>query len=127
MKPRTRTLCAIGATMVTAGLVLGLPFGGNAAATSTTSATPTSVSMPMFQMPDMESMMTGDSNGMAAMMGSADMSAMRSTMHQMMKGAVDDDALAACDEAHATKADSMTTMPAQRQTQHEAHHGGTGS
>lgn len=127
MKPRTRTLGAIGATVVTAGLVLGLAFGGNSAASRTTPATPTSVSMPMSQMPGMDSMMAGDSNGMGAMMGSADMSAMHSMMHQMMKGIVDDDALAACDTAHATMAGSMTTMPEQSQTQHESHHGGAGS
>ncbi len=76
----------------------------------------------------MDSMMTGDSNGMSTMMGSAEMSAMHSMMHQMMKGTVDDDVLAACDEAHSATAGSMTTMPEQSQTQHEAHHGGgTGS
>jgi hypothetical protein len=131
MKPRTRTLGAIGATVVTGGLVLGLAFGGNSAAGSTTSTatTPPSVSMPMpmSQMPGMGSMMTGDSNAMAAMMSSADMSAMHSMMHQMMKGTVDDDILAACDTAHATMAGSMTTMLEQGQTQHDAHHGGTGS
>jgi hypothetical protein len=127
MKPRTRTLGAIGATVVTAGLVVGFAFGDNSAASSTTPATPTSVSMPMNQMPDMGSMMTGDSNGMGTMMGSADMSVMHSMMHQMMKGTVDDEVLAACDTAHATMAGEMTTMPEQGQAQHESHHGGTGS
>ena len=127
MKPRTRTLGAVGATVVTAGLVIGLAFANSSAAISTNQTTPTSVSMPVGQMPDMDSMMTGDSNGMGAMMGSADMSAMHSMMHQIMKGIVDDDVFAACDEAHATMAGSMTTMPEQSQTQHEAHHGGTGS
>lgn len=127
MKSRTRTLGAIGATVTIAGLVLGLSFGGNSAARSTTSTAPTSVSMPMGQMPDMGSMMTGDSNGMGAMMGSADMSGMHSMMHQMMKGIVDDEVLAECDAAHAAMAGSMTTMPEQSQTQHESHHGGTGS
>lgn len=127
MKPQTRTIGAIGATVVTAGLVLGLAFGGNSAATSTTPATPTSVSMPMSQMPDMGSMMDGDTNGMVAMMGSADMSAMHSMMHQMMKDIVDDDVLASCDTAHATMTDSMTTMPEQAQPQHAAHHEQAGS
>ncbi|MBI4936411.1 MAG: hypothetical protein HY828_21235 [Actinobacteria bacterium] len=127
MKPRTRTLGAIGATVVTAGLVLGLSFAGSSAATSTTLTTPTTVSMPMSQMPDMGSMMAGDHSGMAAMMGSTDMSAMHSMMHQMMKGSIDDEALAQCDKAHAAMAGSMTTAPEQSQTQHEAHHGGTGS
>jgi hypothetical protein len=127
MKPRTRTLGAIGATVGTAGLVLGLSFAGSSAATSTTLTTPTMVSMPMNQMPDMGSMMTGDYSAMATMMGSADMSAMHSMMHQMMKGAIDDETLAQCDRAHATMAGSMTTAPEQSQTQHDAHHGGTGS
>ena len=127
MKPQTRTIGAIGATVVTAGLVLGLAFGGNSAATSTTPATPTSVSMPMSQMPDMGSMMDVDTNGMVAMMGSADMSAMHSMMHQMMKDIVDDDVLASCDTAHATMTGSMTTMPEQAQPQHEAHHERAGS
>ena len=129
MKPRTRTLGAIGATMGTAGLVLGLAFGGNSAADATTPTTPTPVSMPMNQMPDMGSMMTDGSTGMAAMMGSADMAdmaEMHAMMHQMLKGAVDDDVLAACDTAHATMGDSMTTVPEQN-TQHQAHHPGTGS
>ncbi|NMD24989.1 MAG: hypothetical protein GYA65_12480 [Actinobacteria bacterium] len=78
-------------------------------------------------MPNMDSMMTGDMDGMAAMMGSADMSAMHSMMHQMMKGTVDDDVLAQCDQAHAAMAGSMTTAPTQGQSNHEAHHGGTGS
>jgi hypothetical protein len=72
-------------------------------------------------------MMTGDSNAMSAMMGSADMSAMHSLMHQMMTGIVDDDVLAACDEAHASMAGSMSSMPEQGQAQHAAHHGGAGS
>lgn len=127
MKPRTRTLGAIGATVVTAGLVLGLSFAGSSAATGTDQTTPTTVSMPMSQMSDMGSMMTGDSTGMIAMMGSTDMSAMHSTMHQMMKGTVDDDVLAQCDQAHAAMAGSMTTTPAQRQSNHEAHHGAAGS
>ena len=127
MKSRTRTLGAIGATVVAAGLVLGLAFGGNSAASSNTQTTPTTVSMPMGQMPDMGSMMTGHTNGMAAMIGSTDMSAMHSMMHQMMKGTVGDDVLAACDAAHATMAGPMATMPAQGGTQHDAHHGGTGS
>jgi hypothetical protein len=126
MKSRTRTLVAVSATAVTAALSLGLAFGGNSAAGSTAPTTPTTVSMPIDQMPGMGSMM-GDTNGMAAMMGSADMAAMHSMMHQMMKGTVDDDVLAVCDEAHATMAGSMTTMPEQSQAQHEAHHGGTGS
>ena len=129
MKPRTRTLGAIGATMGTAGLVLGLAFGGNSAADATTPVTPTAVPMPMNQVPDMGSMMTDGSTGMAAMMGSADMAdmaEMHAMMHQMLKGAVDDDVLAACATAHATMGDSMTTMPEQN-TQHQAHHPGTGS
>lgn len=127
MKPLTRTLGAIGAAVVAGGLLLGLASGGNSAATSTTPAIPTSVSMPMNQMPGMDSMMNGDKNAMDAMMGSAEMSAMHSMMHQMMKGTVDDDVLAACDKAHATMTGSMTTTPEQSQTQHEAHHGENGS
>ncbi|HAN34190.1 MAG TPA: hypothetical protein DCQ52_01675 [Acidimicrobiaceae bacterium] len=127
MKPRTRTLGALGAAVVTTGLVLGLAFAGNSAASGTDRTTPTTVSMPMSQMPGMGSMMTGDSTGMATMMGSADMSAMHSMMHQMMKGTVDDDVLAQCDQAHAAMAGSMTTAPTQGQSNHEAHHGGTGS
>lgn len=127
MKPRIRTLGAIGATMVVAGL-LGLAFGGNSAATSTTAATPTSVSTPMDQMPGMDSMMTGDTDAMAAMMGSADMSSMHSMMHQTMKGSVDDDVLAACDTAHASMAAGSTAaIPTQAETPHQAHHAGTGS
>lgn len=127
MKPRTRTLGAIGAAVVTAGLVLGLAFGGSSAASGTTPTTPTTVSMPIGQMPGMGSMMTGDSNAMAAMMASADMSDMHSMMHQMMRGVVDDAVLAACDDAHAAMAGSMTAMPEQGLAQHEAHHGWTGS
>jgi uncharacterized protein involved in copper resistance len=120
MTTRTRTLGAIGATVVTAGLAVGLAFGGNSAATSDT--TTTSAPMPMGQMPGMDSMMSGDMDDMAAMMGSADMSAMHSMMHQMMKGTVDDDVLAACDAAHAAMADQMVTMPAQGGSRHDAHH-----
>jgi len=127
MKPRTRTLGAIGAAVVTAGLVLGLSFAGSSAATGADQTTPTTVSMPMNQMPDMGSMMTGDYSGMATMMDSADMSALHSTMHQMMKGTVDDDVLAQCEQAHAAMSGSMTTAPGQGQSNHEAHHGGTGS
>ena len=127
MKPRTRTLGAIGAAVVTTGLVLGLAFAGNSAASGTDRTTPTTVSMPMSQMPGMGSMMTGDSTGMATMMGSTDMSAMHSMMHQMMKGTVDDDVLAQCDKAHDAITGSATSTPDQGQTQHEAHHGGTGS
>lgn len=138
MKPRTRTLGAIGAAVVTTGLVLGLAFAGSSAASGTDRTAPTTVSMPMSEMPEMGSMMTGDSTGMAAMItgdstgmatmvGSTDMSAMHSMMHQLMKGTVDDDVLAQCDQAHAAMAGSMTTTPAQGQSNHEAHHGGTGS
>lgn len=127
MKPRTRTLGAIGATVVIAGLVLGLSFAGSSAATGTDQTTPTTVSMPMSQMPGMGSMMTGDSTGMIAMMGSTDMSAMHSTMHEMMRGVVDDDVLAACDSAHEAMAGSMTSLPEEAQTQHESHHGANGS
>lgn len=127
MKSRTRTLGALGATVVTAGLALGLAFDGNSAASGNPPVTTTSVSMPMSQMPDMGSMMTGDMKAMADMMGTADMTVMHSMMHQMMKGIVDDDVLAACDTAHAAMTGSMTTMPEQAQTQHESHHEATGS
>ena len=128
MKPFTRTLGAIGATTVTAALVLGLVFSDNSAASSTTPTIPTSVSMPLSQMPDMGSMMTGDTNAMADMMGSTDMSDMHATMHPMMNGVVDDAVLEECDEAHATMAGSMFTMPtAPGGTQHDEHHGGTES
>ena len=127
MKPRTRTLGALGAAVVTTGLVLGLAFAGNSAASGTDRTTPTTVSMPMSQMPGMGSMMTGDSTGMATMMGSADMSAMHSMMHRMMEGTVDDEVLAECDTAHTAMADSMATNTERSETQHELHHGGTGS
>ena len=127
MKPRTRTLGAVGATIVTAGLVLGLAFGGNSAASSTTPETPPTVSMPMSQMPDMDSTMPGDMDEMAAMMGSVDMTAMHSMMHQMMEGVIDDETLAACDAAHESMAGSMTSTPEQAEAQHGAHHGTTGS
>ena len=126
MKPRTRTLGAIGAAVVTAGLVLGLAFGGSSAASGTTQSTPT-VSMPSGQMPGVGSMMAGDTTGTGDMMASADMSAMHAMMPQTMPGTVDDEVLAACDEAHASMAGSMTAMPEQGLAQHEAHHGGTGS
>lgn len=112
MKPRTRTLGAIGATVVTAGLVIGLSFAGSSVASGTDQTTPTTVSMPMNQMSDM---------------GSADMSATHSMMHQMMRGTVDDEVLAQCDKAHDAMTGSATSTPDQTQTQHEAHHGGTGS
>ncbi|MBI5089930.1 MAG: hypothetical protein HZB15_14000 [Actinobacteria bacterium] len=112
---------------MTAGLVLGLSFAGSSAATGTDQTTPITVSMPMSQMPDMGSMMTGDDSAMATMMGSVDMSAMHSMMHQMMKGTINDEVLAQCDQAHDAMTGSMTSTPDQGQTQHEAHHGGTGS
>ncbi len=90
---KSQTLGAIGATVVTGGLVLGLVLGGNSAASSTTLSTPTTVSMPTSQMPDTGSMMAGDMSEMAAMMGSADMTAMHSMMHRMMEGVVDDETL----------------------------------
>lgn len=127
MKSRTRTLGAIGAAVVTPALVLALAFAGNSAASGTDRATPTTVSKPMSQMPDMGSMMTAHSTGMAAMMGSTDMAAMHSMMHQMMNGTIDDDALSQCDQAHAAMAGSMTTAPAQGQSNYEAHHERTGS
>ncbi len=127
MKPQIRTLGVIGATVVTAGLALGLSFTGSSAATGTNQTTPPTISMPMSQMPDMDSMMTGDHSGMAAMMGSADMSAMHSMMHEMMRGTIDDEHRAQCDEAHAAMTGAMTTAPAQGQSQHEAHHDGTES
>ncbi len=134
MKPRTRTLGAVGATIVTAGLVLGLAFGGSSAASSTPETLPT-VSMPMSQMPDLGSMMPGgmgtmmpgDMDEMAAMMGSEDMTAMHSMMHRMMEGVVDDEMLAACDTAHEAMAGSMASTPEQGEAQHGAHHGTTGS
>ncbi len=128
MKPLTRTLGAIGAATVTAALVLGLAFSDKSAASSTTPTIPTSVSMPLSQMPDMGSMMTGDTNAMADMMGSADMSDMHATMHQMMNGVVDDAVLEECDKAHAGMAGSMSNLPtAPGETQHDEHHGGTES
>lgn len=135
MKPRTRTLGAVGATIVTAGLVLGLALGGNSVASSSTPETPPPVSMPMSQTPDtgsmmpsgMGSMMPGDMDEMAAMMGSVEMTAMHSMMHQMMEGVIDDETLAACDTAHEAMAGSMTSTPEQAEVPHGAHHGTTGS
>ena len=46
VKPFTRTLGAVGATMITAALVVGVALSDNSAAGSTTSTTPTSMSMP---------------------------------------------------------------------------------
>lgn len=122
MKPRIRTLGAVGATIVTAGLVLGLAFGGNSAASSTTPEPPPTVSMPMSQMLDMDSTMPGAMDEMAAMMGSVDMTAMHSMMHQMMEGVIDDETLAACDTAH-----EAVAGPEQAEAQHGAHHGTNGS
>ncbi|MBI4932746.1 MAG: hypothetical protein HY828_02635 [Actinobacteria bacterium] len=127
MKPRARTLGAVGTAAVTAGLVIGLSFAGSSTATGTDQTTRTTVSMPMSQMPDMGSMTSGDQSGMVAMMGSADMSAMHSMMHQMMKGTVADAVLAQCDQAHAAMAGSMLTRSTPGQSLHESHHGGTGS
>ncbi len=115
MNPRTRTIGAIGATVVTAGLVLGMSFAGSSAATGSDQTTPTTASMPMGQMPGMGSMMTGD------------MSAMHSMMHRMMEGTVADEVLAECDTAHTAMAGSMATNTERSETQHELHHGGTGS
>jgi hypothetical protein len=133
MKLRTRTLGVIGAAVVTTGLVLGLSFAGSSAATGTDQTAPTTVRMPIGQMPEMGempamgSMMGGDHGGMAAMMGSADMTAMHSMMHQMMEGTIDDEALAECDNAHDSMAGSMTSRSEQDQALHGAHHGSTGS
>ena len=127
MNPRTRTIGAIGATVVTAGLVLGMSFAGSSAATGSDQTTPTTASMPMGQMPGMGSMMTDDMSAMHSLMGSADMSAMHSMMHRMMEGTVDDEVLAECDTAHTAMADSMATNTERSETQHELHHGGTGS
>ena len=138
MNPRTRTIGAIGATVVTAGLVLGMSFAGSSAATGSTRPTPPTASMPMGQMPGMGSMMTGEMPGMGSMMtddmsamhslmGSADMSVMHSMMHRMMKGTVADEILAECDTAHTAMAGSMATNTERSETQHELHHGGRGS
>ena len=127
MNPRTRTIGAIGATVVTAGLVLGMSFAGSSAATGSDQTTPTTASMPMGQMPGMGSMMTDDMSAMHSLMGSADMSAMHSMMHRMMEGTVDDEVLAECDTAHTAMAGSMATNTERSETQHELHHGGTGS
>lgn len=127
MNARNRTLGAIGATVATAGLVLGVSFAGSSAANGRNMTTPSMFSMPMSRMPGMGSMMTGDMNEMAAMMGSAEMSAMHSMMHRMMNGAVDDEVLAQCDEAHDAMVGSPMSTAEQGRTQHEAHHGGTGS
>ena len=127
MKSRNRTLGAIGATVVTGGLVLGLALGGISAASNATPNTPTPASTMASQMPDMGSMMANDMNAMAAMMGSADLTAMHAMMHQMMAGVVDDETLAACDTAHEAMAESMTSMTEQDRAQHGAHHGTTES
>ena len=127
MNPRTRTIGAIGATVVTAGLVLGMSFAGSSAATGSDQTTPTTASMPMGQMPGMGSMMTDDMSAMHSLMGSADMSVMHSMMHRMMKGTVADEILAECDTAHTAMAGSMATNTERSETQHELHHGGTGS
>lgn len=127
MNPRTRTIGAIGATVVTAGLVLGMSFAGSSAATGSDQTTPTTASMPMGQMPGMGSMMTGDMSAMHSLMGSAGMSAMHSMMHRMMKGTVADDVLAECDKAHAAMAGSVATNTERIETRHELHHEGTES
>ncbi len=126
MNPRTRTIGAIGATVVTAGLVLGMSFAGSSAATGSTRPTPPTASMPMGQMPGMGSMMTGEMPGLGSMM-TDDMSAMHSMMHRMMEGTVADEILAECDTAHTAMAGSMATNTERSETQHELHHGGTGS
>lgn len=102
MKPRTRILGAIGAAVATTGLALGLTLAGSPAASGMDQTPPTTVSVPMSQMPDM--------------------SAMHSMMHQMMQGTVDDDVLAQCDKTHEAMAGSNTSTPEQGQTQHDSHH-----
>ena len=127
MNPRTRTIGAIGATVVTAGLVLGMSFAGSSAATGSDQTTPTTASMPMGQMPGMGSMRTDDMSAIHSLMGSAGMSAMHSMMHRMMKGTVADDVLAECDKAHAAMAGSVATNTERIETRHELHHEGTES
>lgn len=127
MNPRTRVLAAIGVAAVTTGLALGMAFAGDSAASGTDETTTTTVSMPMNQMPGRDPMMPGDPTAMTAMMNSTDMSAMHSTMQELMNGTVDDDVLAWCDQAHAAMTASASTAPNERQPSHEAHHEGTGS
>lgn len=137
MKVRTRTLGVVAASAV-AGLLLGVAVasGGSAASDRDDETTTTSsVSMPMTDKSTMGSMMSDDGSGMAEMMGSVDMSTMHSMMHDMMRGSVSDETLAACDEVHdqmvgqdradASETSSSNTTP--DPSQHAAHHGGSDS
>jgi hypothetical protein len=135
MKVRTRTLGVVAASAV-AGLLLGVAVAsGGSAASSPDDTTTSTVSMPMTDMSTMGSMMPGDGSGMADMMGSIDMSTMHSMMHDMMRGSVSDEALAACDEAHdqmvgqdgAGASEPSNTDTTLDPSQHAAHHGGSDS
>ncbi|MEZ5220339.1 MAG: hypothetical protein R2743_02520 [Ilumatobacteraceae bacterium] len=104
-----------------------MAFAGDSAASGTDETTTTTVSTPMNQMPGTGPMMPTDPTAMTAMMNSTDMSAMHSTMHELMKGTIDDDVLAGCDQAHAAMTASASTTPNDGQPNHEAHHERTGS
>mgnify|MGYP006932745846 FL=1 len=131
MKPRTRALGSIGAAATVAGVVIALAVGGDSAATSGSGAPTTTVtspvSMPMSPSSGMGSMMTDDPAAMAAWMANADMSQMHSAMHEMMRGAVPDDVLAACDQAHLAMPTATGDTTARTPAGHDAHHEGTGS
>jgi hypothetical protein len=139
MNHRIRTAAA-GVALLTAGLTVGLAIGSPAAtATEPASVAPITLAMPTADMDDMAAMMTthmadmadmGDPGGMAAMMDTADTSAMHPAMHQQMADVMDADLLAACDTAHAQMADTIgddARATAMQEAGHEAHHVGTGS
>lgn len=131
MQPRTRALGAIGAAATVAGVVFALAVGGNSAATSGSGAPTTTVSsavsMPVSPSSGMGSMMTDDPAAMTAWMASADMSQMHWTMHEIMRGVVPDDVLAACDQAHLAMSSATGDTTTRNPAGHDAHHEGTGS
>lgn len=128
MKTRNRIVAA----GLTAVAVAGLTVGVAVAADSSTGRTgPTSTTnMPMGSM-DPATMADGsmmdDMSSMAGMMGGSDMGAMHDAMHAMMRGAMPDAALAACDQAHVamTEVTTPSTNGPATSIDHAAHHTGS--
>ena len=112
MKIRTRSLAVIVATAASASLLTGLALSGNSSAEPNT-PTPLTVSMPM------------SGNDMASMMGGIDMTAMHTAMHEVMKGTVAADVLAACDTAHDSMTAGATNVPMGDTSTHASHHPGS--
>ena len=112
MKTSTRTFAIIVATAASASLLTGLAVSGSSSAAPNT-PTPSTLSMPT------------SGNDVGSMMGGIDMTAMHTRMHEVMKGTVAADVLAACAKAHDSMMSGATSMPTGDSSVHASHHAGS--